>query len=89
MKTTVSNMTSSKGNDVPNQFIIRQGNKTIFQSYNSIIAIKTPKGIVLDKNTWDYSATTGKYRNEFLGEGIAETRLKIASKKYKLRDLNK
>ena len=42
----------------------------------------------MDKNTWDYSRTTGKYRNEFLGEGIAETRAKIKKGIYKLWDLN-
>ena len=44
--------------------------------------------IYLDKHYWDYSRTTGKYRNEFLGEGIAETRKKIKSGEYRLVDLN-
>ena len=42
----------------------------------------------LDEHYWDYSATTGKYRNQFLGEGIAETRAKIESGEYILIDLN-
>lgn len=86
----IENMQSSNGNDVPNQFIISINSiGTFFQSYNSVIAGKTPKGIVLDKNKWDYSVTTGKYRNQFLNEGIAETRKKIKSGEYKLADLNK
>tara|TARA_B110000495_G_scaffold33223_1_gene25998 strand:- start:22013 stop:22312 length:300 start_codon:yes stop_codon:yes gene_type:complete len=65
----------------------------IFQSYDSIIAKKIYKGwnteVILDKNTWDYSRTTGKYRNLFLGESRIETEKKIKSKEYKLMDLNK
>ena len=63
-----------------------------FQSYESIIAFKSKgcsKGIVLlDKETWDYSVTTGKYRNIFLGEKKAETERKIESGEYKLVNLN-
>lgn len=91
-------MKSSNGNDVPNQFTIRVKTENenqvafdeiYFQSYNSIIAKKDFDGsITLDKNTWDYSTTTGKYRNQFLGEGIAETRKKIENGTYLLVDLN-
>jgi hypothetical protein len=89
----VTNFESPRtGNPVANQFIITDGDKTTFQSYRSIIAVKeyTDNGrkITLDRNTWDYSVTTGKYRNEFLGEGIADTRKKIESGEYKLADLN-
>ena len=51
--------------------------------------MKTPKGIVLDEYYWDYSSTTGKYRNQFLGEKKAETLKKIRSGEYKLKNLNK
>ena len=81
-------MVSSSGNPVANQFIIYAGKNTYFQSYDSIIVKNTPNNTYLDKGYWDYSVTTGKYRNDFLGEGIAETRKKIASGEYKLRDLN-
>jgi hypothetical protein len=87
----VSNFTSNSGNKVANQFLITEKNKTTFQSYNSIIAVKNhkTKKTYLDKLYWDYSVTTGKYRNEFLGEGIAQTRKKIDSGEYKLKNLNK
>lgn len=86
----IQNMQSSNGNDVPNQFIITMSNGArLFQSYNSIIARKDKAGIMLDINKWDYSVTTGKYRNQFLGEGIADTRKKIKSGVYKLTNLNK
>ena len=76
--------------EVPNQFIIETAQGEIFQSYRSIIAIKKTNGkIVLDANKWDFSTTTGKYRNKFLGESINETRKKIESGEYKLMDLNK
>jgi len=96
----VENMISAKGNKVANQFIItdkqydEKENRWIttetFQSYDSTIAVIFSSGVVLlDENTWDYSVTTGKYRNEFLGEGIAETRAKIKNGEYILTDLNK
>ena len=85
----VENMTSSKGNAVPNQFIITDKGKEYFQSYNSIIAVKEKGQVKLDSYLWDYSVTTGKYRNDFLGEGIADTRKKIKDGTYKLTNLNK
>lgn len=85
----VENMTSSKGNKVPNQFIIIDKNKGVyFQSYNSIIAKKKAGRVYLDKRYWDYSVTTGKYRNQFLGETRKETEAKIKSGEYILTDLN-
>ena len=86
----VRNMELSSGNTVANQFTIRHNGCVYFQSYQTIIAIQHKNGsISLDRDKWDYSATTGKYRNQFLGEGIAETREKIKLGVYKLKDLNK
>jgi len=97
----VRNMTGSTGKEVANQFIISEegrganGNfiiKEVFQSYNAIIAERIVwqdrTDIKLDYKYWDYSRTTGKYRNQFLGENTAETRKKIAAGIYKLADLN-
>ena len=85
----VQNMVSKKGNLIPNQFIIDDDNgNSFFQSYNSII-VKISKGkIYLDKNKWDYSKTTGKYRNLFLYETKKETETKIKNGQYILKDLN-
>jgi len=80
----VSSMQSSNGNDVPNQFIITTYGKTIFQSYNSVIAVKYSDGSVVLGEDWEYSTTTGKYRNQFLGEGIAETRKKLEDGTYSI-----
>jgi hypothetical protein len=85
----VTNMTSKKGNQVPNQFRITESNgDEYFQSYKSIIVKRSEGKITLDDYFWDYSKTTSKYRNDFLGEGVAQTRSKIASGEYKLANLN-
>lgn len=97
----VRNMTSSSGRQVANQFIITDkgrgalGNfleREVFQSYDSIIAVRTVWSdriqIELDLHKWDYSHTTGKYRNQFLGESKRETQKKINSGEYQLADLN-
>ena len=74
-----------------NQFEIITPKGTYFQSYDSIIAFKPndKRRIQLDAYYWDFSRTTGKYRNQFLNEGIAETRAKIERKEYMLTNLNK
>jgi hypothetical protein len=92
----VQNMTSDKGNDIPNQFIIKDNGNVYFQSYNSIIALipanrygeNYTKPILLDEYYWDFSRTTGKYRNIFLGETKKETEAKIKSGEYLLTNLN-
>ncbi len=87
--TTVTNMVSNKGNKIANQFIIYTTEGSIFQSYNSTI-VKIENGkTYLDLNKWDYSKTTGKYRNIFLNENKKQTEEKIKSGEYILTDLNK
>tara|TARA_R110000796_G_scaffold99379_2_gene207448 strand:+ start:220 stop:522 length:303 start_codon:yes stop_codon:yes gene_type:complete len=76
------------GNAVLNQYKIYTSKGVYFQSYNSIIALETPKGLILDKFYWDYSNTTSKYLREFIRMGKDETKEKIASKEIKLRNLN-
>ena len=93
----VENMTSSSGNRVANQFIINSVEHNpngddvpilTFQSYDTVIAQKRFGKVSLDRNMWDYSTTTGKYRNIFLGETKRETQKKIDSGEYILTDLN-
>jgi len=86
----VKNLTSHSGREVPNQFEIRDdyGNR-FFQSYQTIIVKHGHDGqIYLDRDSWDCSQTTGKYRNLFLGESKKETERKIASGEYVLCNLN-
>ena len=89
MKVKVYNMTSPNGNKVANQFEIYTNKGKYFQSYNSIIAFIDNNGkVFLDEYYWDYSRTTGKYRNIFLNEVINDTRQKIISGEYKFKNLN-
>lgn len=87
----VKNMQSDRsGRSVANQFIVETANGDYFQSYDSMIAFRSNTGkVTLDEHYWNYSVTTEKYRNQFLGEDIAETRKKIASGDYDLADLNR
>lgn len=89
----VKNMRSVGSNkEVTNQFIIETDEGLYFQSYDSVIAFRafpfSQENVYLDVKMWDYSVTTGKYRNIFLHEDINETRRKIADGTYKLADLN-
>lgn len=74
----------------PNQIIITTEQGEFLQSYNSMIAAKLDSGkVLLDEEYWDYSNTTGKYRNIFLGEDKATTQKKINDGTYVLVNLNK
>jgi len=94
----VENIKSNNGNKIANQFIINDDNgNTFFQSYSSVI-VKIDKNydkafshnqVFLDQKYWNYSNTTGKYRNIFLNETIKDTRAKIKNGTYILTDLNK
>jgi len=66
----VENLTSTRsGREVPNQFRISGEGKTVFQSYSSMIAtIDHNAHAILIGEDWDYSKTTGKYRNQFFEE---------------------
>ena len=86
----VQNMTSSNGNKVPNQFIIDSGNKTVFQSYTTIVAVNENGKITLDSNALEYSNTTLKYLKQFLNTNESKKSLyeKIESGFYQVEDLN-
>lgn len=85
----ITNLESSRGNTIPNQFEIRTDDATYFQSYSTIIVKREFAGrVYLDESRWDYSKTTSKYRNIFLGETTKETKRKIAEGLYILTDLN-
>lgn len=96
-KIKVKNMTSPRsGHEVSNQFIITEqspeGEIVTFQSYKSVVAQIIYRGrdaeVLLDEKYWNYSVTTAKYRNSFLGESTKETEAKIKSGEYKLTNLN-
>jgi hypothetical protein len=82
-------MQSSRGNTVPNQNMIFHDGERTFQSYGrNIVHVSKTHVVTLDEYYWDYSQTTGKYRNDFLGEKKADTQRKIDSGEYKLANLN-
>jgi len=88
LKCKVEQFEGRKG-AVKNQFILRTDKGTYFQSYDSIIVFEPREGKTqLDQNYWDYSVTTGKYRNQFLNETKKETEAKIKNGTYILTDLN-
>jgi len=86
----VTNLKSTSGNPVANQFVIDTNKGYIFQSYDSTIAYMdyNSRGVKLDKTYWNYSRTTSKYRNQFLNETTKETQAKIDSGEYTLTNLN-
>ena len=86
--TRVSNMQTPNYNPAANQFELYGPDFRAFQSYDSIIVVHKDGKTYLDHNTWDYSTTTGKYRNMYLGETKRETEKKIKSGEYILAELN-
>lgn len=88
--TQVRQMTGRTGAPVANQFIITDGEFEFFQSYQTVIAKRhISAGVVtLDARRWDYSVTTSKYRNQFLGMSTAQVKRDIKSGAIALADLN-
>lgn len=86
----IENITNNRGNKSVNQFEINDDNgNRFFQSYDSIIVkIDNTGKVFLDEKTWNYSVTTSKHRNIFLGESTKETEKKIKSGVYTLTNLN-
>ena len=87
----VSNMYSSNGDKVANQFIVTlPENVTVFQSYNTVIAQNRNGEIVLDSKALDYSATTTKFLKQFLNTSDSKKQLqaKIKNGFYQVEDLN-
>jgi hypothetical protein len=85
----VGTKVTTKGNNT----FVEGNNFAFFQSNDTMIVVKASlecgaKKVYLDSNSWDYSTTTGKYRNIFLNEKKAETLKKINSGEYTLVDLN-
>ena len=83
-------MYSNNGNQVPNQFIIDNGNKTLFQSYKTIVAVKENGKVTLDSNALEYSNTTLKYLKQFLNTSDSKKQLqaRIENGFYQVEDLN-
>lgn len=84
----VTTITSFGGNPIPTQVIVNDNGITWFTSYGRNIVKITPEGVFLDEKYWNFSKTTGKYRNIFLNEDKKATDKKIKSGEYTLVNLN-
>ena len=85
----VENMVSSRGNTIPNQFVINGDENMYFQSYKSMIAKIDKFGkVFLDSYYWNYSRTTSKYRNMFLNMTTKEIEKGIKANEIELVNLN-
>ena len=89
----VNNMISNNNNPVPNQFDIMIKGYRFFQSYKTVIAMRDLTGdnckTYLDVNRWDYSVTTSRYRNKWLGMTTKQIKKAIKDGSIILKDLNK
>ena len=72
-----------------NQYIIEHNGVSYFQSYDVIVAKKSKGKIILDKDYYEYSRTTIKYRNRFLGLLSVSVKEAIRDGKITLGKLNK
>ena len=60
----------------------------ILKSYNTTIAMRKEQEVIIDLRYYNYSASTGKHRNYFLGETLKDTDKKIKSGENQTPDLN-
>lgn len=63
----VENLTNKQGNKQANQFIITDGNKVSFQSYDSLIC-EIENDCITFTQKYNFSPTTSKHRNTFLSD---------------------
>lgn len=63
----VENITNKQGKKVANQFIITDGNKVAFQSYDSLICEIENNAITFTQK-YNFSSTTAKHGNTFLSD---------------------
>lgn len=76
----------------PNHFVIKIKNRRYLQSYDTIIAgiidTEDKKLIYLDKDNWNYSKSTARWRNKFLEMTNAEVNIGVVQGKFIMKDLN-
>lgn len=64
----IENMTSQRGNYIPNQFKLYYNDFVAFQSYETLISVYDVKNDTMYTDKDFYSTTTSKYRNLFNNE---------------------
>jgi hypothetical protein len=91
MMMEIRNLVGNDG-DIPNQYLINDGNDIYYKSYDTIIIkityINDKKTVYLSREYWNFSKTTNKYRNLFLGKTTKEIQELIKSGEYILTELN-
>lgn len=84
----VRNLVGNSGRAIPNQFIIKDDNRKVFQSYDStIVEVKWHSDFceVNIGHDWDYSRTTSKYFKIFLMDEVGFTDEEVETIKKQLR----
>lgn len=84
----VYNLEGQSGRAVVNQFVIKDGDRKVFQSYDStIVEVKwyTDFCEVNIGYDWDYSRTTSKYFKIFLMDEVGFTDKEVEQIKKELR----
>lgn len=80
------------GDVVRNQLVVEmltdKGCKSVFQSYDTIVAMIDEKGCVTLDKGYCQSQTTEKYLNQFLGNTKPQRRKLIEQGVYQLANLN-
>lgn len=78
-RSSVSLSSPATGNAVANQTKVIFDNGVLFQSYNSVIAIKKDGKLYVTED-YDYSKTTSKYLNQFCGYTAKEITKELENK---------
>lgn len=84
----VRNLENKSGRVVVNQFVIKDGDRKVFQSYDSTIVEAKWYTDFCEVNIgydWDYSRTTTKYFKMFLIDEVGFTDEEVEQIKKKLR----
>lgn len=84
----VYNLEGQSGRPVVNQFVIKDDNRKVFQSYDSTIVKAKWHDIFCEVNIghdWDYSRTTSKYFKMFLIDEVGFTDEEVEQIKKELR----
>ena len=87
-KVKVTQLINSNNNPAANQFVLHEGNKIVFQSYETRIA-EIENGIVtLDDSALNYSKTTSKHLFIFLCMNRKDIEKQIKTGVIKTKKLN-
>jgi hypothetical protein len=84
----VKQLINANGNPAPNQFVITDGEKQTFQSYETKIAEVERGQVALDSGALNYSKTTSKHLFIFLGMDRKQIEKAIKAGTITVKNLN-